>query len=193
MTDTDLSATDYKIGFGTMNAFFWIWVKRTNFSKRKLIVMLILAVLLAVTSFLPMVPALVKDFRDLPYPLLLVGILILLGGLMFVLMSSIIMYVASPIMSYAVQVFSFVFGPMRRRVNSIRIDKGGLHRTSNGEPSALGWNEVHEVVATKSSILIFTNRNCAVMVPRSAFASREAADTFAQGAVKYWTDAKSVF
>jgi hypothetical protein len=108
-------------------------------------------------------------------------------------MSSIIMYVLSPLLSYAVQLFSFVFGPMRRRVNSIRIDKVGFHRTSNGEPNALGWNEVHEVVATKSSILIFTNRNCAVMVPKSAFTNRETADAFAQAAVTYWTDAKSVF
>lgn len=193
MTATDLSATDYKIGFGTLNAFFWAWVKRNNFSKRKLIVMLILAVLMALVAFLPMLPALVKDFHDSPFPLLLSGIFILFSGIVFVLMSSIIMYVLSPIMSYVVQVFSFVFGPMRRRTNSIRIDTAGLHKTSDGQLSEFAWFKVHEVVDTRSSVLIFTNRNCAVMVPKSAFATPEAADIFARSAVEYWTDAKSVF
>ena len=103
------------------------------------------------------------------------------------------MYVLSPVMSYVVQLFSFVFGPMRRRTNSIRVDTGGFHKTANDELNTLEWSHVHEVVATKSSILIFTNRNCAVMVPKSAFATPDAADAFAQSAIRYWTDAKSIF
>jgi len=189
MSQADLSATDYRIGFGTLNAFFWTWVKRNNFSKRKFIVTLNLAGLLALTAFLPIGPTPAKDYDAPPMP----GIAILIFGLAFVLMSSIIVYVVSPLMSYVVQLFSFIFGPMRKRVNSIRIDKDGFHKTSNGEPNTLGWNQVHEVVATKSSVLIFTNRNRAVMVPKSAFATRETADAFAQAALTYWTDAKSVF
>ncbi len=193
MTETDLSATDYKIGFGTLNAFFWTWVKRNNFSRRKLVIVLILTAAMAVLGVMPIAPQIVSAFREGTVPLVLAAFFGVVMILMFMLMSSVIMYVVSPIMSYVVQVFSFVFGPMRRRTNSIRIDAGGLLKTSNGEPNALDWTQVHEVVATKSSILIFTNRNCAVMVPKSAFASRDAADAFAQSATRYWTDAKSIF
>ena len=193
MSETELSATDYRIGFGTLNAFFWTWVKRNNFSRRKLIVMLILAAAMAVMAVMPVAPLIVAAFRDRTAPLILSAVFGVFAILWFLFVSSVIMYLLSPALSYIVQVFSFIFGPMRRRINSVRIDPAGVLKTSNGEPNALGWNQVHEVVATKSSVLIFTNRNCAVMIPKSAFASREAADAFAQSAVKYCTDAKSVF
>jgi hypothetical protein len=193
MSEADLSATDYKIRFGTLNAFFWTWVKRNNFTKRKLVVMLALAAAFAVVAAMPVAPMIMTTLREGTVPILLAAFFGIFAILYFVFMSSFILYVLSPTLSYVVQLFGFVFGPMRRRVNSIRIDAGGFHKTSNGEPNALDWSQVHEVVATKSSILIFTNRNCAVMIPKSAFASRDAADAFAQAAVTYWMDAKSVF
>ncbi len=155
--------------------------------------MLILAGGMAVLAIMPALPLLITDFRDGTIPLVMTVFFTVFGALSFLFVSSVIIYVISPVLSYVVQLITYIFGPLPRRKNSIRIDYEGLHKTSNGQASDFAWNKVHAVVDTRSSILIFTNRNCAVMIPKSAFATHDAADAFAQKALEYWTDAKSVF
>jgi len=186
-------AVDYKVRFGTLNAFFWIWVKRNNFTRRKLVIMLILAALMTVLSGQPIISAMWPDVVRGKISPLMICVFVVVMALTSIVMSSIIMYVVSPALSYIVQVLGYVFGPLRHRINTVDMDASGLHRPSVNGTGDLAWNKVHDVVATKSSILIFTNRNCAVMIPKSAFATPGAADVFAQSAIKYWTDAKSIF
>lgn len=183
-----LSAT-YRVDIPTLHAFFFAWFKRNNFTRRKLGVMAILTLALFAISVWPMLPGL---FPSNASPVERTAGMIIIGatlvsGLIF---SALVMFVVSPVLSYIVQMAGYAFGPLSRTSRYAEISQAGIRNNRDAEFQA--WTQVHEVIETRKAILIFTNRNCAIMVPKSAFTTPEAANGFATAAQTYWQDSRTV-
>jgi hypothetical protein len=54
------------------------------------------------------------------------------------------------------------------------------------------WSAVYYLVETKKSLFIFTNRNCAMMIPKAGFADLDQANAFWSAAQIYWQQARAV-
>lgn len=196
MTQTTFDVT-YRVGFAGMNAFFGAWQKRTWFDRtNRRRFLLYSGVILALAIFGA------RSFLSRPtfWPHHQLG-LNLIYGAVFLLTSAIgcalvafvLIFFLSPLLTYCAQLVSFVFGPMRRRTSRLRATATGIDKTTGSVESRTKWHDVTAVVETKKAILLFTNRNCAAIVPKSAFSSPEDAQAFADFAKAQWDDAQSVF
>jgi hypothetical protein len=119
-------------------------------------------------------------------------------GLLFIALTSgfvgfVIVFVVGPPMIYITQALAFALGPLRKRTSHLRADASGIDKTTDNVESRTKWRDFADVVVTRKTVLLFTNRNCAAIVPKSAFASPAEAEAFAAFAKAQWAEAQSVF
>ena len=102
------------------------------------------------------------------------------------------MYVLSPIVSYLWLVITFALGPVRKLTNTAEISQQGISKSFEQHNHVTPWSAVYDLVETKKSLLIFTNRNCAMMIPKAGFATIEQVNAFWSAAQNYWQKARAV-
>lgn len=186
----------YRVGFGNLNAFFGAWLKRTWFDRtNRRRFLLYWAVIAALIGFGLRSMMTSRDFwrADLMVNLIS-GVL---GGVVFLLYTAVIAFVLTQVLGppliYLTQAATFIFGPLRKRTSQLRADAAGIDKTTNGVAGQTKWRDFTDVVVTRKTVLLFTNRNCATIVPKSAFTTPAEAEAFAAFAHAQWTDARSVF
>ena len=195
MVDEHFSIIEYKITIETFNDFFGAWLKRNLFARHRLKITALFAVALLVI-------AVVTGWRtfqlmiiepNLPLWLKISELVVFLSAeaVFAFLVVAIPVYILSPIVSYLWLVLMFIIGPVRKRVNTAEISEQGITKTYEMHGHTTPWSAVYDLVETKKSLLIFTNRNCAMMIPKRAFSAPEAADAFFIAACTFWKRAKA--
>ncbi len=195
MNDPAFQVT-YRVGMANLNAFFGTWLKRTWFDRtsrrRFLLYWAIVTALIGIglRSF-------IADKHMWQSDLVINLIGGALGGIAFLLYSAVITFVLTQVLGppliYLAQTATFAFGPMRKRVSRLRATPVGVDKTTDETESRTKWRDFTAVVETKRTVLLFTSRNSATIVPKSAFASPSEADAFAAFAKARWKEAHSVF
>jgi len=183
MSDPAFEVT-YRVGMANLNAFFGTWLKRTWFDRtsrrRFLLYWAIVTALIGIglRSF-------IADKHMWQSDLVINLIGGALGGIAFLLYSAVITFVLTqalgPPLIYLAQTATFTFGPM------------GVDKTTDETESRTKWRDFTAVVETKRTVLLFTPRDSATIVPKSAFASPSEAEAFAAFAKAQWKEARSVF
>lgn len=186
----------YRVGMSNLNAFFGTWLKRTWFdrtSRRRFLLNWAIVTALIGIGLRSFIADKHMWQSDLGINLIAGA----LGGIAFLLYSAAITFVLTQVLGpplvYLAQTAAFVFGPTRRRISHLRADAGGIDRRADGVSSQTKWRDFTAVVETKNSVLLFTHRNSATIVPKSAFASPAKAEAFAAFAKAQWNEAHSVF
>ncbi|GGZ29980.1 hypothetical protein GCM10011273_15150 [Asticcacaulis endophyticus] len=100
------------------------------------------------------------------------------------------MFVASPLINYLTQLLIFVISPVSRRENQVEITSSKLFKSSGNKDSETDWAKIYDVSETRKTILLFYNKNSAIIIPKSAFDSSDDADVFAKASSKHWLLAK---
>ena len=103
----------------------------------------------------------------------------------------ILTFLVGPIFTYLAQLATFILGPMRKRTSVLKASPAGVDKITGDIESQTKWRDFAAVVETKKTILLFTSRNAATIVPKSAFAAE--AEAFAAFAKARWEDAHSTF
>lgn len=194
MNDPTTFDVTYRVGFGNLNAFFGAWWKRTwrdrAIWKRFGLYTLGIAVLhlFAIQAYSPK-PVFHVPAWDLALAIL-TGLTVILLSAVYAL---IIVFLLSPLVTYIAQMLMFAVGPVRRRDSQLKASRGGIDKIVNATESSTKWRDYIHVVETRKTVLLFTHRNSATIVPKSAFASPAEAAAFAAFAKAQWTEAQSVF
>lgn len=193
MTDATLSSQDYKIGLGNYNAFFGAWLKRGFFTRQRLYLWFAVTVGIIGMGFYQMRGHLgtfsfVKH-PGLSFEIFLLGVSFVVGSLVYLLFSALIVYGLSALLTYVSQLIGFLLGSATRRPQTVTITPHAVTKYIGDASSTLAWSNIARVVATRRSVLLFTGRNSAIIVPKRAFDTPEAADAFAASAQHFWTEA----
>lgn len=167
---TELATATYRIDFASHNAFVLAWLRRNVFSRRNLGRFLVFAGLAAVLCFVQM-----KGLAGPARQVLAAGAAILSG----LIIGAAMVYVLAPVTIWLWQMLSFGFGGLRLRDQAVRLTGSGVEKTVGADSHVTGWDGIHEVVDTRRALLLFTGRNSAMVIPKSAFATPEAATVFA--------------
>lgn len=195
MTDENFSARDYKITFETFNGFFGAWLKRNLFIRHRFTVTLtftaVLMIIVAVTGR-QMLGLMINEPNMLLWiKILELSLLFVLEAMLSFVIVAIPVYILSPIVSYIWLAISFMIGPVRKRANTANVSVEGITKSYATYSHTTPWSAVYDLVETRKSLLIFTNRNCAMMIPKRAFETPEAAQAFFAAASTYWHRAKA--
>ncbi len=185
---------NYRVGFGNLNAFFGVWLKRTWFDRANWKRFGLYTLGIAVLHIVALHSYLTKPVFNVPmwdYAMQIVM------GVALILISAVYAFIAvfllGALFTYSAQTMVFAFGPMRKRVSHLKANAAGFEKTANEIASRTNWHDVAGVVVTKTTVVLFANRNSATLIPKSAFASPAEAEAFAAFAKAQWEDARSVF
>ena len=182
----------YRVGFDNLNAFFGAWLKRTWFDKtnwkRFGLYALIVTGLLAASSWSWIAKQYAVGFG--PFFAVYIAVDLAVCGCVT---AFILTFLVGPILTYLAQLATFILGPMGKRTTGLKASPAGVDRTTGDIESQTKWRNFTAVVKTKNSVLLFTHRNSATIVPKSAFASPAEAEAFAACAKAQWNEAHSVF
>ncbi len=182
----------YRVGMGDLNAFFWAWWKRTRFDKANWKRFTVYALAIVGLLIFSLKSWISKSYTVGFGPFFTVYITVFFA--VFGLLTALALtFVVGPLLTYLLQLAAFAFGPMRHRVCHLRATNTGLEKTSKAVESQTKWRDFAGVVDTRRTVLLFTNRNCATIIPKSAFASPTEAEAFAAFAKAQWEDARTVF
>ena len=184
----------YRIGFGNYNAFFGAWVKRGFFTKRRLFMWLGLAFVMMFFSIggVQLLLSQINKTGQMPagtFNGLFWGIMAVATIVTSLLFSAFIVYVLTLPVIYMLQVAAFLVGGLRRRTQGIAVSAQHVTKTVDEAVSETPWPGVHTIVSTRQTILIFTSRNSAMVIPKSAFDTPEGADRFVVAAQHFWLEA----
>ncbi len=184
----------YRVGMRDLNAFFGVWWKRTRFDKTtvKRFAVYGLAItimhIIALRSFITQ-----PTFHNLAWDLALMAAMGVAALLLSAIYAFIIAFLLSPLIIYLAQLVIFIIGPARQRTIHLEVDTAGVEKTAGAIESQARWRDFSAVDATKETVLLFTGRNSATIVPKSAFATPAEAEAFAAFAQAQWREARSVF
>ena len=193
MTDATLSSQDYRIGFGDYNAFFGAWLRRGFFTKQRLYIWLGMAAALLFLTLgtIPLLLSGINKAQKLPFQAdaLFWCIVIAVFVLSCLVFSGIIVYLLTLPLIYITQLAGFILGSIRRRKQRVALSPHLVTKTVDDVINETPWARVHSIAATRGTILIFNSRNSAMVIPKRAFDTLEAAEAFAAKANHYWTEA----
>jgi len=102
-----------------------------------------------------------------------------------------VMYVLVPIMTYLVGIIQFITGKMPKVSHNLSITEQAVTKSSPLASVTVPWSALYAVDQSKGAIFFFTSRNCAIMIPKSALASRQIAQEFFTTAKSYWQQART--
>ncbi|MDV6332612.1 YcxB family protein [Asticcacaulis sp. 201] len=189
----DLSTNDFRIGFGAQSAFFAAWLRKNGFGKtarRRFLAYTGIVTLLMVFGIGANVPGL----QSITYTVVFVYILLFIVSLIIgALFAAIMIFLIGPIVVWVWMAVSYLIGPWPKRTQRLRLTDTRVIKQVGESEYSLTWKEVFDLVETRKTLLIFTQRNCALIVPKLAFDTPEASQAFVAYAKARWMDAKSVF
>jgi hypothetical protein len=99
-------------------------------------------------------------------------------------------YIVTPVLTYIHGVTQFAFGKAVKVQHNLSISGEGVTKSSPLATVSIPWTSLYAIDETRSTILFFTNRRCAIMLPKSAFASLESTVSFLSTARSYLAQAK---
>ena len=105
----------------------------------------------------------------------------------------ILVFLLSPLVTYLAQLAVFAVGPMRRRTTDLKVDANGIDKITGAVESRHKWSDFIHLAETRKTVILFSGRNSATIIPKSAFASPAEAQALTAFAQAQWTDARSVF
>ncbi|HVV16908.1 MAG TPA: YcxB family protein [Polyangia bacterium] len=188
--DSEISV-QYRVGFGNYVAFFGAWLKRSLFdrvSRRRLLVYAgILGVVQGGAMSMLALPLLVGG---LPGPVFWAIIAITLVVTSFIY-AAIFVFILGPLLQFLWHTGRYLFNPKVEQ--TVSLSTAGLTKTLVDAETTTTWRTVTALVETRKTLLLFTSRNAAMIIPKSAFASGEEADQFVAAARHHWEDAHSIF
>ena len=183
----------YRVDLGNLSAFFGAWWKRTWFDKanwKRFGIYTLAIALLHLFALQGMGHTLFKDEAFKAGWMVVLGVVAVLLSAIY---AFILVFLLSPLFTYGAQLLVFAFGRTRKKISSLRADANGIDKTTGQITSRTKWRDFTDVVVTRKAVLLFTTRNSATIVPKSAFSSPAEAEAFAAFAQAQWTDAQSVF
>lgn len=74
--------------------------------------------------------------------------------------------------------------------HTVTLNENGIDSVSAAGSAHQTWSTIVEVRRSRHFIMIYTQQHAALLIPISAFASREAADSFYKYAVQRWKEAR---
>lgn len=172
---TEFATPPYRIDFASYNAFVLTWLKRTFYTRHNLTRFLLLAGLATVVGY--------WNGKGFASPIGMIGwaLLSLISGL---IVSAILVYVVAPMLIWLWQMLGFLLGGTRKGLQALSLGDDGVVKTMDQDSHTYGWDQIHDVVETHRALLLFTGRNSAMIVPRTAFANSADVKTFAERVVE---------
>ncbi|MGN6423906.1 MAG: YcxB family protein [Asticcacaulis sp.] len=101
-------------------------------------------------------------------------------------------YIITPVLTYIHGVTQFAFGKAVKVQHNLSISGEGVTKSSQLATVSIPWTSLYAIDETRSTILFFTNRRCAIMLPRTAFASFADSEGFLAAARTWFRQAKIV-
>ena len=166
---------EYRYNIRNLNDFMIAWIFGNFFTWQKMLGAAIVAAIISGITWLGD-PSRFKSTT-------LLGTLVLASAFYFI---------ALPIVSWFATLLTLGLGKQRMTVRTTDITSAEIVSSALGTQVTMKWSAIHRVHITRNTILIFTNRNCAYIIPKSAFTTPEAADVFATAAQTYWQDSRTV-
>lgn len=177
----------YKVGFGNYVAFFGSWLKRSLFDRtshrRFLIYSLVAAALLAFSMWQH-----ATGFITSSLGWIFVVVSIVITAL---LCAAILVFILGPLLLFIWHTGRYLFNPKVEQ--AVSLSSAGITKTSADNETTTEWRAVTAFVETRKTVLLFTGRNAAMIIPKSAFSSPGDADRFTAAARHHWEDAHSIF
>ena len=182
----------YKIRLGNLTAFFAAWWTRSWLDKASWIRFGIYAVALLVVFASPLWAFGLGKYTVGYAPGFIVFMAFFLVGAALAT-ALVFTFLIAPLLTYAAQLASFALGSKRRQSHHLQATTAAVSKTIDDVETRTQWQGFTRIVNTKTTVLLFTSRNSATIIPKSAFASPAAAEAFATFAKTQWDEARSVF
>ncbi|ESQ75620.1 YcxB family protein [Asticcacaulis sp. AC402] len=179
MTDTPLIVRDYRIAWPNYHDFVLAWVARFTLSRSNMIRFAVYAVIMAAVTLVPFLWGTSLDaegvvFFGVPVEAGMRGLFIVTGLMTSFGFAAIFAFVIGPVFAYLWQSAAFLV--RSPTTSTLTLSQTGLIKA--GAHGETAWSDVADVRETTATILIFTGSNHALIVPKAAFATPEAAETF---------------
>lgn len=166
---------DYYYRLKNLNDFMSVWFGKALFSRNRMLGFVALAIFLFATSQIG-----VSSFH---FNWIILAITATFSGLLI--------YVLLPAVTWISTLLMLGLGKQRRLRRIIEITPEKLISSSEEMNVTMNWSAIHDVRSTTQTILLFTNRNCAFVVPKDAFETLAAANSFTDASTRYWKEALS--
>ncbi|MFT4073953.1 MAG: YcxB family protein [Asticcacaulis sp.] len=165
---------EYRISFGNQSAFVWVWLRKNWMGKRNRQRFMIYTGIICLLMLFGMAPSYGQLSTGLGNYLIWFAILMLLVfAISAAVMAGVMVFILGPLLIFAWQSVSYLFGPASKRRQSVALSASGLTKHVGETSSHLEWNQIFDLVETPGTLLLFTNPNCAMIVPKYAFTSPE--------------------
>lgn len=178
---TELSTAPYRIDFASNNAFIGAWLKRNTFSRRSLGRFLLYSLMILCLTMFGSHSVIADMFGHNSARGVFLAAAFALISLIF---AAILTYILAPAFTWLWQALSYAMGPLGKRHQTLRVTDTGIEKAVDNDRQMLPWDGIFDVVETKTTVLVFTSRNCAMIVPKAAFAAPEEATAFAEAVVE---------
>jgi hypothetical protein len=190
----NIKTNEYRISLCDQSAFLLTWLKRNWLGKTNRQRFLLYTGIICLLMLFGMAPSYSQLFSGAGDYFVLLAIFMALGlAIGSAIMAAIMVFVLGPILIFVWQTISYPFGLMPKRIQTVSLSDSGLTKYVGETSSLLEWPAIFHLVETRTILLFFTNANCAMIVPKNAFATPENADQFAKAAQAHYASAKSIF
>jgi len=182
----------YQVSLGNLNAFFAVWWKRSWLDRTSWIRFGIYTTVVIVAFASPFWAFGLGKYTVgyAPSFILFMAFFLIVAALVTALAFT---FAIAPLLAYVAQLASFALGSMRRHTNQLHATAAGVDKTVGDVETRTQWKGFTRISNTKTTVLLFTSRNSATIIPKSAFASPAEAEAFAAFAKAQWDEARSVF
>lgn len=178
MMDAKTETPQFKLTLRDFNTFYGEWRRRNVLFAREArrlgFYMLLIGAVLLWNSRANIVHPTLNAGTEKAESLLLVIII----GIAALLMAAFLVFIVSPALIYFWQAIRFLSGPVGKYPQSLKVTLEGIEKTVNGTSHTVAWTDTGDLVDAKKTLLIFTSKNSAFIIPKSAFASEEAVSDF---------------
>lgn len=190
----DLKTNEYRISFGNQSAFVWAWLRKNWLGKKNRQRFVLYTGIIGLLMLFSIAPAYGQMFTGLGNYLIWSAIFMFLTlGIGSALMAGIMVFILGPLLIFVWQSVSYLFSPALKRRQTVSLSTSGLTKHVGESSSQLEWTQIFDLVETAGTLLLFTNSNCAMIVPKSAFASPDEAERFTKAVQSNYASAKSIF
>ena len=190
----NLQTNEYRVSLGDQSAFLWEWLKKNWLGKKNRQRFLLYMGIIFLLMLFGMGSAYNQMFAGMGNYFVLFAIFMFLSLVIgSAIIAAVMVFVLGPIVILIWQIVSYPFSSMPKRRQTVSLSNSGLTKYVGETSSQLEWPAIFHFAETRTTVLFFTNPNCAMIVPKRAFAAKEDADQFAKLAASYYVNAKSIF
>lgn len=175
MSTMTLRVTDYRIQGENVNGFLSVYFRKNYMNLPKAALAIAFAVFLMAISW--------KGSKGPHFDLAALIVCLSLSGLTF--------FVFIPLVTWILTFCQLSMGKTAKIQRNIEITDTEVTSSTKLTRTTMTWAAVHDVRETRKTILLFTNKKCAFIIPKKAFASPEDAVHFFKFARSQWLRTKT--